>query len=54
MLGVFRLVTKRAMWRPLLIAMAVGLVAVLISVSTLATAPFVTPWSCRRRCVGNN
>lgn len=37
-LGVFYLVTKRALWRPLIIATTVSLIAVLISVSTLVTA----------------
>lgn len=37
-LGVFYLVTRRATWRPLVIAMTVGLVAVLASASTLFSA----------------
>jgi hypothetical protein len=37
-LGIFYLVIKRTTWRPLVIAMTVGLVTVLISVSTLVTA----------------
>jgi hypothetical protein len=37
-LGVVYLATRSALWRPLVIAMAVGLVTVLVSVSTLVTA----------------